>query len=150
MKPKLLGGGEMKHSKWTVQSTRMPHGDIVLPYLLAALVVLMFVVSPLADIGVLNRPLVGTMMIVVILAGLFALGRRGPFAAAVIVLGVVQIVLQALVIFIDARWVGFLAEFADALFFMALCLVLLLNVFAPGRITMNRVLGAIVVYLLFA
>jgi hypothetical protein len=54
----------------------MPHGETVLPYLLAASVLLMFVASPLGDIGVLNRPLIRTMMIVVILVGLLALGRR--------------------------------------------------------------------------
>jgi hypothetical protein len=129
---------------------RMPHGDTVLPYLLAALVVLMFIASPLADIGVLNRPLIGTMMIIVILAGLFALGGRGPFAAAVIALGLVLFILQVLVIFITESWFDFLTEFAGVLFFVSLCLVLLLSVFAPGRITMNRVLGAIAVYLLLA
>ncbi|MBV8458331.1 MAG: two pore domain potassium channel family protein [Acetobacteraceae bacterium] len=129
---------------------RIPHGETVLPYLLAALIVLMFVASPLADIGLLNRPLIGTMMIVVILAGLFALGGRGPFAAAVIALGVVLLVLQVLVIFITESWFDFLAEFAGVLFFISLCLVLLLSVFAPGRITINRVLGAIAVYLLLA
>jgi hypothetical protein len=128
----------------------MPHGDTVLPYLLAALVVLMFIASPLADIGVLNRPLIGTMMIIVILAGLFALGGRGPFAAAVIALGLVLFILQVLVIFITESWFDFLTEFAGVLFFVSLCLVLLLSVFAPGRITMNRVLGAIAVYLLLA
>ncbi len=129
---------------------RMPHGETVLPYLLAALVVLMFIASPLADIGVLNRPLIGTMMIVVILAGLFALGGRGPFAAAVIGLGVVLFVLQVLVIFITESWFDFLTEFAGVFFFVSLCFELLLSVFAPGRITMNRVLGAIAVYLLLA
>jgi hypothetical protein len=128
----------------------MPHGETVLPYLLAALVALIFIASPLADIGVLNRPLIGTMMIVVILAGLFALGGRGPFAAAVIGLGVVLFVLQVLVIFITVSWFDFLTEFVGLFFFMSLCLVLLLSVFAPGRITMNRVLGAIAVYLLLA
>lgn len=129
---------------------RMPHGETVLPYLLAALTVLMFIASPLADIGVLNRPLIGTMMIVVILAGLFALGGRGRFAVAVTVLGAALLVLQILVIFIRETWFDFLAEFAGVLFFMSLCLVLLQSVFAPGRITLNRVLGAVAVYLLFA
>ena len=137
--------------KWPLElARRMPHGETVLPYLLAALVVLMFVASPLADVGVLNRPLIGAMMIVVILAGLFALGGRGPFAPAVIALGVVLLALQTLVIFITDRWFDFLAEFVGVLFFMSLCLVLLLSVFAPGRITMNRVLGAIAAYLLLA
>jgi hypothetical protein len=129
---------------------RMPHGETVLPYLLAALIVLMFVASPLADIGVLNRPLIGSMMIVVVLAGLFALGGRGPFAAAVVALGVALLILQVSVIFITASWFDFIAEFTGVLFFMSLCLVLLLSVFAPGPITANRVLGAIAVYLLMA
>ena len=131
-------------------SRRMPHGETVLPYLLAALIVLMFVASPLADLGVLNRPLIGAMMIVVVVAGLFALGGRGPFAAAVIGLGGVLLVLQALVIVITETWFDFLAEFTGVLFFLSLCLVLLLSVFAPGRISMHRVLGAIAVYLLLA
>jgi Ion channel len=129
---------------------KMPHGDTVLPYLLAALIVLMFVAAPLADIGVLNRPLIGTMMIVVILAGLFALGGRVRYAAAVVAIGLVLLILQVLVILITNRWLDIIAEFTGILFFMSLCLVLLLSVFAPGRITMNRVLGAIAVYLLFA
>jgi hypothetical protein len=55
-----------------------------------------------------------------------------------------------LVIFITESWFDFLTEFAGVLFFVSLCMVLLLSVFAPGRITMNRVLGAIAVYLLLA
>lgn len=89
-------------------------------------------------------------MIVVILAGLFALCGRGPFSAAVIGLGVVLFVLQVLVIFITESWFDFLTEFVGIFFFMSLCLALLLSVFAPGRITMNRVLDAIAVYLLLA
>ena len=129
---------------------RIPHGEAVLPYLLAALVLLMFVASPLADVGILNRPLLGIMMIVVVLAGLFALGGRGHFAPPVIGLGLLLLVLQALVIFITERWFDLLAELTGTLFFLLLSLVLLLSVFAPGRITVDRVLGAIAVYLLIA
>ena len=53
---------------------RPPRGEAVLPLLALALFVLMFVASPLADIGVLERPLLGMVLLVVMLSGLFTLG----------------------------------------------------------------------------
>ena len=129
---------------------RIPHGDSVLPLLLAALMTLIFVASPLADLGVISRPLVGTTMVIVVLSGLFALGGRGRMATQLVGLGVVLLALQASVIVFPDHWLGVVTEFADAIFFGLLCVVLLLSVFGPGPITVHRVLGAIAVYLLLA
>jgi Ion channel len=129
---------------------KVPHGDSVLPLLLVALVTLIFVASPLADLGMVSRPLVGTTMVIVVLAGLFALGGRGRLAMPVVGLGIVLLVLQASVIVFPDNRLGVVTEFADAIFFGLLCVVLLLSVFGPGPITVQRVLGAIAVYLLHA
>jgi hypothetical protein len=129
---------------------KMPHGDSVLPVLLAALATLIFVASPLADLGVVSRPLIGATMVIVVLAGLFALGGRGRLAMPVVGLGAVLLALQASVIVFPDLWLGVVTEFADATFFGLLCVVLLRSVFGPGPITLHRVLGAIAVYLLLA
>jgi hypothetical protein len=55
----------------------LPRGEAVLPFLALALFVLMFVAGPLADIGVLKRPLLGMVMLIVMLSGLFTLGVIG-------------------------------------------------------------------------
>src|SRR3954471_1081858 len=52
--------------------SKIHHGDSVLPLLLAALTALIFVASPLAGLGIVSRPLIGTTMVIVVLAGLFA------------------------------------------------------------------------------
>ena len=130
--------------------SKMRHGDSVLPLLLAALATLIFVASPLADLGMISRPLIGMTMVIVVLAGLFALGGRGRLATPVIGLGVGLLALQTSVNIYPNGVLGTIAEFADATFFGLLCVVLLLSVFRPGRVTVHRVLGAIAVYLLLA
>jgi Ion channel len=51
---------------------------------------------------------------------------------AVVALGVALLILQVLVIFITEDWFDFIAEFTGVLFFLSLCVVLLLSVFAEG------------------
>jgi len=130
--------------------SKMRHGDAVLPFLLAALATLIFVASPLADLGMVSRPLIGTTMVIVVLAGLFAIGGRRWLATPVIGLGVVLLALQASVTLYPNVVLGTVTEFADATFFGLLCVVLLLGVFRPGRVTAHRVHGAVAVYLLLA
>jgi len=48
----------------------LPRGEAVLPLLLIALLVLMFVAWPLAEIGVIERPLVGMLLVIVFLCAL--------------------------------------------------------------------------------
>ena len=56
----------------------LPRGEAVLPLLLIALLVLMFVAWPLAEIGVIERPLVGMLLVIVFLCALLTLGGSGP------------------------------------------------------------------------
>ncbi len=72
----------------------LPRGEAVLPLLLIALLVLMFVAWPLAEIGVIERPLVGMLLVIVFLCALLTLGSSGRFAVPTIVLGLLLFPLQ--------------------------------------------------------
>ena len=130
---------------------QLPRGEAVLPLLLSALLALMFVAWPLVDIGVLQRPLLGMVMIIVVLSGLLSLGGTGRFALPIFSLGTLLFALQAAAV---ARPSGALTLVIDAvasLLVLLLCAdLLLMGVAGPGRITVHRIIGAVVVYLLLA
>ena len=107
----------------------LPRGEAVLPFLALALFVLMFVAGPLADIGVLKRPLLG---MVVLALGLAVFG------------------LQVATLLRPTGTIILLNAVAAGLFVLLLCVLLLRGVMVPGAVTMNRIIGAVVVYLLFA
>ena len=75
----------------------LPRGEAVLPLLLIALLVLMFVAWPLAEIGVIERPLVGMLLVIVFLCALLTLGGSGRFAVPTIVLGLLLFVCLILI-----------------------------------------------------
>jgi hypothetical protein len=125
-------------------------GEAVLPLLALALFGLIFVVSPLADIGLLQRPLLGMVLLVVTLSGLFTAGVARPFAPAVLALGLTVFGLQTTMLLRPTGTVALLNDVAAGLFVLLLCALLLRGVMRPGAVTINRIIGAVVVYLLFA
>lgn len=130
---------------------RLPQGEAVLPVLLGALLVMMFVAWPLADLGVLHCPLFGMMLVVIVLTGLLSLGGTGKAGVPVIGLGAAVFVLQALVARAPSSPQLTLASDAVAIaFLLLLAAVLLRGVLGPGRVTTHRIIGAVVVYLLVA
>ena len=128
----------------------LPRGEAVLPLLLIALLVLMFVAWPLAEIGVIERPLVGMLLVIVFLCALLTLGSSGRFAVPTIVLGLLLFPLQMIATTAPSLLLSVAAEGVACLFLLLLCTVLLIGVFAPGRISVNRIIGGVVVYLLIA
>ena len=128
----------------------LPRGEAVLPLLLIALLVLMFVAWPLAEIGVIERPLVGMLLVIVFLCALLTLGSSGRFAVPTIVLGLLLFALQMIATTAPSLLLSVAAEGVACLFLLLLCTVLLIGVFAPGRISVNRIIGGVVVYLLIA
>jgi hypothetical protein len=128
----------------------LPRGEAVLPFLALALFVLMFVAGPLADIGVLKRPLLGMVMLVVMLSGLFTLGVASRVAPVVLALGLAVFGLQVATLLRPTGTIILLNAVAAGLFVLLLCVLLLRGVMVPGAVTMNRIIGAVVVYLLFA
>ncbi len=129
---------------------RPPRGEAVLPLLALALFVLMFVASPLADIGVVKRPLLGMVLLIVMLSGLFTLGVARRFAPMALALGLAVLGLQAAMLLRPTGTIALLNDVAAGLLLLLLCALLLRSVMGPGAVTMNRIIGAVVVYLLFA
>ena len=129
---------------------RVPHGESALPYLAAVLFVLVFVAWPLVDVGLLMRPLLGMVFLVISLTGLYVLGAPGRFVPVVLTLGGIVFALQTTMLVWPSDTAAILNEAAAQLFVLALCGVLLSRVMGPGRVTPNRIVGAVVVYLLFA
>jgi uncharacterized membrane protein len=129
---------------------RAPQGESALPYLAAVLFVLLFVAWPLVDVGLLMRPLLGMVFLVISLTGLFVLGGTGRFVPVVLTLGGIVFALQTTMLVWPSDTAAILNEVAAQLLVLALCGVLLIRVMGPGYVTPNRIVGAVVVYLLFA
>lgn len=129
---------------------RAPRGDSALPYLAAVLFLLVFVVWPLVDVGLMVRPLVGMAFLVISLTGLYVLGSPGRFGPSLLALGGIVFALQTTMLVWPSDTAAILNEVSAQLFLLALCAVLLGRVMGPGRVTPNRIVGAVVVYLLFA
>jgi hypothetical protein len=129
---------------------RLPHGESALPYLAAVLFVLVFVAWPLVDVGLLVRPLLGMVFLAMSLTGLYLVGTPGRFVPVVLTLGGIVFALQTTMLAWPSDTAAILNEVAAELFVLALCGVLLSRVIGPGRVTPNRIVGAVVVYLLFA
>jgi hypothetical protein len=88
----------------------LPQGERILPVLAAALFFLLFIAGPLADIGVLKRPLIGIVMLVVVLAGLFLW---------------------------PSEMLNLTDDIAGVSLVLMLCALLLARDMAPGRVTTN-------------
>lgn len=127
----------------------IPRGEAVLPLLALALFVLMFVAWPLADIGVLQRPLLGMIMLIVVLAGLFTLGIAGRLAPVILALGLGVFALQVITLLRPHPLISLLNDVVSGTLILLLCGLLLKGVMGAGRVTMNRIIGAVAVYLLF-
>lgn len=141
-------GGNSQETPIMSAPDHLPRGEAVLPWLLVALLVLMFVATPLADMGLVQRPFVGMVMVIVVLSGLLALGRSGRMALPVIAVGMLLLILQVLSSMSLVPELRLALDAVAILFLSLLCLLLLLGLFAPGRITVHRIIGAVVVYLL--
>jgi hypothetical protein len=128
----------------------LPRGEAALPLLAVVLFALLFIAWPLVDFGLLMRPFPGMVFLIVTLSGLYAFGAHGRALTSVLALGGAVFVLQTLTLVWGFKAISILSEVAAALFVLVLCGVLLSGVMRPGRVTTNRIVGAVVVYVLFA
>ena len=121
--------------------------DPALTVLLVLEACLIFVAAPAAAAGIqIAKPIIQTMMlVVVVIVGLLS-HRRGAIAA--ILLGLVAMLAG---ISLGSEWppvaARVLQRCGDILTFSALTWVVAHAVYAPGRITLQRLQGAVVVYL---
>ena len=123
----------------------LPRGEAALPLLAVVLFALLFIAWPLVDFGLLMRPFPGMVFLIVTLSGLYAFGAHGRALTSVLALGGAVFVLQTLTLVWDFKAISILSEVAAALFVLVLCGVLLSGVMRPGRVTTNRIVGAVVV-----
>jgi hypothetical protein len=131
--------------KWQAR-TREPG----LTALLIIEVLLLFVVTPLVGMGLLPALVVRLMLGLFVLATLIVTSRSHVAAAAVlaaVVLGVGGAIVHAEHPSIFTEW---LSAGATLMAVAALSIVIARAVFGPGRVTVHRVQGAIVLYLNFA
>jgi len=107
------------------------------------------VVSPLAELGILNRALSDAMFILALIAGVGAVFSRLTLARLFVIVACGSILMRFATMWFGSREMlaidAALTLTAESL----LALVLLHHLFwAGGRVTMYRVIGAIAVYLL--
>ena len=111
---------------------------------------LMFVAWPLVEIGVVRRPLLGMVLLIMMLSGLFALGVDRRFALPVVALGLSVFCLQVTTLIRPSDTLSLLNTVAASLLVLTLAALLLRGVMRSGPVTPNRIVGAVAVYLLIA
>ncbi|TMA80313.1 MAG: hypothetical protein E6J72_08700 [Deltaproteobacteria bacterium] len=126
---------------------RRPTTDHGLTALLGLLVFLIFVIQPLAEIGVVGRFVTSIFFSLMLVAGVWAVGgRRGP----ALILG--ALVSIALAVRWGALYFGhgplILASILAEVFCISVVVIVLTEVFRGGRVTFHRIRGAVAAYLL--
>ncbi|MBX9699720.1 MAG: potassium channel family protein [Acetobacteraceae bacterium] len=127
----------------------LPLGEHALHPLLIALILLIFVVKPLVELAVLPAGAMGLTLLLVILAGVTLLEGFGwRMRAAMLATMVAAIGLQGLAIGLPRLLVEVAADASAMLSLLLLAAAILRQTFAPGRITLRRLEGALAAYLL--
>jgi len=126
--------------------------DEGLTALLGALLLMIFVVSPLAAAGAFRgyaALVVDLWLAFTLLSGIFAIGWRGTTARVVAILAVLLFVLRGLGFAGGEGAVGRSVDAALTIFMLSTLVVMVLaQIFREGPITRQRVQGSIIIYLL--
>lgn len=115
---------------------------------LLVVLVLYFLISPLA-VGIGPPGLaVSSLFVLVLVATVFAVSRQRRKAVVAAVLAVATLLLRLAFLLTGATWLGLAAWATGALFLAATCIVLLRHVMHHEEVTSDRITGAVCVYLL--
>jgi hypothetical protein len=142
--------------EFKIDETPQPQGifarirllDQSLTFFLAVLILIIFVVFPLAGLGWLGKIIVDLVLSILLLSGAVATKRSRTLTVLVVLLTLTGLVVH---------WTGAYApKFGHPILESALLLscllafavITLVQVFSPGEINLHRVLGAIAAYLL--
>jgi hypothetical protein len=127
-------------------------GDEGLTALLGALLLRIFIVSPLAAAGFFGRyaPLVLDLWLAVtLLSGVFAIGWQRKTARVIVLVAILLFALRGLGFVGGEGAIGLTVDAALAIFLLStLAVIVLSQIFREGPITRQRVQGSIVIYLL--
>jgi Ion channel len=122
--------------------------DQSLTFFLAILILIIFVVFPLAGLGWLGKFIVDLVLSILLLSGALATKRSRTLTILVVLLTIAGLVVH---------WTGvYVPKFSHPVLepvllftcLLAFAVITLILVFRPGAITLHRVLGAIAAYLL--
>jgi hypothetical protein len=116
---------------------------------LAILIVVIFVVFPLAGMGVFERFLVDIVFSALLISGALANRENRVLAGVVIVLTIAVVTIHWISLYVSGKQHPLLdASFVMGLF-ACFVVIMLMEVFQPGAITLHRVQGAVAGYLSF-
>ena len=133
-----------------IETTRHRWEDPLLTGLTILMLVMMFVVAPVQALGIFGFQVFELVLAMMLVAGVFVLSRSHA-AVAAMVIALVMIVTGA-VLRIRSPSILDLNLFAGAWLIVGVTLAWTVarSIFAPGRVTYHRVLGAVLLYLTVA
>src|SRR5215469_6783238 len=114
---------------------------------LIILVVVIFVVLPLAGIGIFPRPLVDVGFSAMLISGALANRRNRTLTTTIILLTIASITIHWMSQYAAANPHLLLDSCFSLLSFVCFVVIMLMEVFRPGLITLHRVQGAVAGYL---
>ena len=116
--------------------------------LLLLLVVTVFVFPVVLPHGPIGRFVVGVLMTLLLLAGVFAVAEHRRIVPALVVLSVLSIVVRWTEWIVPSTLLPALRELSALLALSVLAVAVGINVFGTGKAVVERVTGAVVLYLL--
>jgi Ion channel len=122
-------------------------GEKGLPLLLVILSVHIFIIMPFGEITVLGKTLGFVFYIFLLSAGLKYLTNNKKFTTIVLI-AFVSVVFFSTRMFSDRPWISVLTTIFIILYFALLAWIVLAKTFSQGPITISRIQGSIVGYLL--
>jgi hypothetical protein len=122
--------------------------DQSLTFFLAVLILIIFVVFPLAGLGWLGKFIVDLVLSILLLSGAVATNRSRTLTVLVVLLTIMGLVVHWTGVYVPNFSHPVLEPVLLLTCLLAFAVITLIQVFSPGAITLHRVLGAIAAYLL--
>ena len=116
-------------------------------FFLGVLVLVIFVVLPLSGLGLVERFLVDIGFSMVLISGALATHRRVVLTWIIIMLTIAGLIVHWMSMYISSFQHPVLDALLIMLLFGCFVVVLMLQVFRSGQITLHRILGAVAAYL---
>jgi len=123
--------------------------DAALTALVCLLALYLFVASPLADLGLIDRPILVTTFLLAIISGVLVVARSRGFAMLITAFGLSLIPVEVWRIVAPSPLSITIFNVHAALFLSLLMVTLITRVMGRGRVNWHRILGAVAAYLSF-
>ena len=146
----------MNSPEFKIDTTPQPQGifarirllDQSLTFFLAVLILIIFVVFPLAGLGWLGKFIVDLVLSILLLSGAVATKRSRTLTVLVVLLTIAGLVVHWSGVYVPKFSHPVLEPVLLLTCLLVFAVITLIQVFRPGAINLHRVLGAIAAYLL--